>query len=52
MNEDRLQDAFQYVRQTFFPRWDRDGQWKVVDNTPCSAPHDMEKEVEIGRAHV
>jgi hypothetical protein len=29
MTEDRLQDAFQYVRKTFFPRWDRKKQWKV-----------------------
>jgi len=29
-NEDRLQDAFQYVRKTFFPRWDKKGKWRVV----------------------
>lgn len=29
MNKDRLQVAFQYVRQTFFPRWDKKGEWKV-----------------------
>jgi len=29
-NEDRLQDAFQYVRKTFFPRWDRKKEWTVV----------------------
>lgn len=25
----RLEDAFQYVRQTFFPRWDRKKEWFV-----------------------
>lgn len=40
MNEDRLQDAFQDVRQTFFPRWDKKGEWKVVDSTRIKASYD------------
>mgnify|MGYP001592904379 CR=1 FL=1 len=28
--EERLQDAFEYVRKIFFPRWDRGRKWKVV----------------------
>jgi len=27
--EDRLQEAFDYVRETFFPQWDRKRQWTV-----------------------
>lgn len=33
MNEERLQVAFQCVRKTFFPRWDRKNEWKIVDAT-------------------
>jgi hypothetical protein len=45
VNEARLQNAFQYVRQTFFPKWDRGGKWKVVANPSCSKSDDMGKEV-------
>jgi hypothetical protein len=31
MNDNqRLHDAFQYVKKTFFPRWDKKNQWRVV----------------------
>lgn len=26
---DRLQTAFEYIRKTYFPRWDKKGQWTV-----------------------
>jgi hypothetical protein len=29
MDAERLQDAFLYVRKTFFPRWDRNAEWTV-----------------------
>lgn len=28
-DKQRLQDAFKYVRKTFFPRWDKNNQWSV-----------------------
>ena len=28
-NEIKLMDAFQFVRKTFFPRWDRNYQWRI-----------------------
>ena len=28
-NKDRLRDALKYVRQTFFPRWDKKEEWTV-----------------------
>lgn len=33
--EDRLETAYQYVRKSFFPRWDRDRQWT------CHLIHDL-----------
>lgn len=44
MNEERLQTAFQYVRLNFFPKWDREGKWRVVENPSCSKS-DIKKEV-------
>jgi hypothetical protein len=28
--EKKLQDAFLYIRQTFFPRWDKTRKWIVI----------------------
>jgi len=32
-NEERVQEAYQYVRSTFFPRWDKMGEW-IVEVSP------------------
>lgn len=42
---DRLQEAFEYVRKTFFPRWDKAGQWKVQEkpDLPSHGKCDSEK---------
>lgn len=45
VNEDCLQNAFQYVRQTFFPRWDRKRKWKVVQTRSCLESDGRKKEV-------
>lgn len=29
MTKDRLQEAFKYVRQSFFPKWDKNSEWIV-----------------------
>ena len=31
MKEDRLQKAFEYVKENYFPGWDKKGKWKVED---------------------
>ncbi len=31
MQEDRLKNAFEYVRQMFFPEWDRKREWKILE---------------------
>lgn len=30
MKEDRLQEDFQYVRETFFPSWDLEKEWRCI----------------------
>jgi hypothetical protein len=31
MDNERLQEAFQYVKQLFFPGWDKENKWIVKD---------------------
>ncbi len=35
---DRLEGAFEYIRKTYFPRWDKKGQWTISykDNLPST----------------
>ena len=33
MQEDRLQKAFEYVKNTYFPGWDKRRRWKVEERS-------------------
>ncbi|PKN68507.1 MAG: hypothetical protein CVU54_14410 [Deltaproteobacteria bacterium HGW-Deltaproteobacteria-12] len=55
MNQDRLQNAFQYVRENFFPRWDRSKQWIInLDHSLASTGlcDFREKKIAISRLPV
>jgi hypothetical protein len=45
-----LQKEYDQIRQTFFPSWDRDGEWGIVEKAGPHAPHGYldEKEKVIG----
>jgi hypothetical protein len=34
-----LQKEFTQIRQTFFPSWDRSGEWDIVEKTGPYSPH-------------
>ncbi len=34
-----LQEEFNQVRKTFFPSWDKKGQWRIVDKAGPYCPH-------------
>lgn len=36
--EEKLQKAFQYVRNIFFPRWDKKGEWRIVYDKDFGIP--------------
>jgi len=51
-SEDRLQAAFRYVLETFFPRWRNGRHWSVqcVPDLLCSAEADLEtKTISVAR---
>ena len=40
MDEKRFQRAFDQVRSDFFPRWDRDGKWRLELGTYSDSTHE------------
>jgi hypothetical protein len=56
MSKNRLlKDAFQYVRKTFFPNWDRKKEWRVYYLPQFKTEYDRSRDKffkEIGIAHL